>query len=70
MTNAAALFAKFQISIPREVCKARGWKVGQELALIPKASGVLLVPVSEREQLAGVAKGTEPENFRDRKDRF
>ncbi|MGD9657155.1 MAG: AbrB/MazE/SpoVT family DNA-binding domain-containing protein [Methylocystis sp.] len=70
MTSAAALSAEFRISIPKEICKARGWQVGQEFAFIPKASGVLLVPVPERHQLAGVAKGTEPEHFRDRKDRF
>jgi AbrB family looped-hinge helix DNA binding protein len=70
MSDTATLSAKFQISIPKTVREARKWKAGQEFAFIPKGSGVLLVPVPERDQLAGIAKGAKPENYRDRKDRF
>jgi AbrB family looped-hinge helix DNA binding protein len=70
MTNATTLSAKFQISIPKAVREARKWKAGQEFAFIPKGSGVLLVPVPERDQLAGIAKGAKADNYRDRKDRF
>ncbi|WP_292529395.1 AbrB/MazE/SpoVT family DNA-binding domain-containing protein [Methylocystis sp.] len=70
MSDTATLSAKFQISIPKAVREARKWKAGQEFAFIPKGSGVLLVPVPERDQLAGIAKGAKPENYRDRKDRF
>ncbi|MGJ0394966.1 MAG: AbrB/MazE/SpoVT family DNA-binding domain-containing protein [Methylocystis sp.] len=54
----------------RSLREARKWKAGQEFAFIPKGHGVLLVPVPERDQLAGIAKGARPENYRDRKDRF
>ena len=70
MSDTATLSAKFQISIPKAVREARKWKAGQQFAFIPKGSGVLLVPVPERDQLAGIAKGANPENYRDRNDRF
>ena len=70
MTHTATLSAKFQISIPKAVRTARHWKAGQEFAFIPKRTGVLLVPVPEPADLAGIAKGAKAKNFRDRKDRF
>ncbi len=70
MSDTATLSAKFQISIPKAVRTARRWKAGQEFAFIPKGTGVLLVPVPELAELAGIAKGAKPKNFRDRKDRF
>lgn len=70
MSDTATLSAKFQISIPKAVRAARQWKAGQEFAFIPKGTGVLLVPVPEPADLAGIARGANPENYRDRKDRF
>ncbi|HLH51417.1 MAG TPA: AbrB/MazE/SpoVT family DNA-binding domain-containing protein [Roseiarcus sp.] len=70
MPDTATLSAKFQISIPKAVRNARQWKAGQEFAFLPKGTGVLLVPVPELADLAGIAKGAHPENYRDRKDRF
>lgn len=69
MSDTATLSAKFQISIPKAVRTARQWKAGQEFAFIPKGTGVLLVPVPELADLNGIAKGANPENYRDRKDR-
>jgi bifunctional DNA-binding transcriptional regulator/antitoxin component of YhaV-PrlF toxin-antitoxin module len=65
----ARLSAKFQISIPRAVRASHNWVAGQEFAFIPKGTGVLLVPVPTREQLAGIARGANPEGYRDRDDR-
>jgi AbrB family looped-hinge helix DNA binding protein len=70
MSDTATLSAKFQISIPKAVRNAHHWRAGQEFAFIPKGSGVLLVPVPERAELVGIAKGAKPTNYRDRKDRF
>ena len=42
---------------------------GQQFAFIPKGTGVLLVPVPELADLAGIAKGADPKDYRDRKDR-
>jgi AbrB family looped-hinge helix DNA binding protein len=56
-SNTATLTARFQISIPKAVREERKWKAGQEFAFIPKGPGILLIPVPEPDQLAGVAKG-------------
>lgn len=69
MSNTATLSSKFQISIPKAVRTARHWKAGQEFAFISKGAGVLLVPVPEPADLAGIAKGAKAKNYRDRKDR-
>jgi AbrB family looped-hinge helix DNA binding protein len=69
MSDTATLSSKFQISIPKAVRDDRRWKAGQEFAFIPKGTGVLLVPVPEVTDLAGIAKGAKSENYRDREDR-
>jgi AbrB family looped-hinge helix DNA binding protein len=66
---AAKLSSRFQISIPKAVRIARRWQAGQEFALIPKGEGVLLVPMPRREDLAGLARGASPRDYRDRTDR-
>ncbi len=63
------LSAKFQISIPKAVRGPRHWQAGQEFAFIPKGEGVLLVPVPKPADLAGLAHGARPEDYRDRTDR-
>lgn len=69
MSDTATLSSKFQISIPKAVRDDKRWKAGQEFAFIPKGTGVLLVPVPEMADLAGIAKGAKPVNYRDRDDR-
>ncbi|MGQ0445293.1 MAG: AbrB/MazE/SpoVT family DNA-binding domain-containing protein [Beijerinckiaceae bacterium] len=68
--DTAKLSSKFQISIPKTVRTARCWKAGQVFAFIPKREGVLLVPVPKPGELAGLARGAKPDNYRDRTDRF
>ena len=70
MSAVATLSSKFQVSVPKAVREAQGWKAGQEFVFIPKGKGVLLVPVPERGQLAGMAKGANATGYRDRKDRI
>ena len=65
----AKLSAKFQISLPKAVRAAQHWQAGQEFAFIPKGKGVLLVPVPKIEDLAGLARGANPADYRDRADR-
>jgi AbrB family looped-hinge helix DNA binding protein len=69
MKATATLSARFRIYIPKAVREARNWRAGQRFAFIPKGAGFLLVAVPTREQLAGIAKGANIENYRDRKDR-
>lgn len=67
--DTATLSAKFQISIPKAVRTVRRWQAGQVFAFIPKGDGLLLVPVPDRKQLAGLARGGSRRDYRDRTDR-
>ncbi|MBO9642780.1 MAG: AbrB/MazE/SpoVT family DNA-binding domain-containing protein [Pseudacidovorax sp.] len=70
MAATATLSSKFQISIPKAVRDEQQWKAGQEFVFIPKGKGVLVMPVPELEQLAGIAKGARKDDYRDREDRY
>jgi hypothetical protein len=39
------------------------------LAFIPKGEGMLLVPVTNREEIAGLARGARSRGYRGRADR-
>ena len=69
MSKTVILSAEFEIQIPEALCTKRGWKVGQVFALIPKGTGVLLMPAPEKSALAGIAKGISAYGYRDRSDR-
>ncbi len=70
MTAHATLSSKFQISIPKAVREAQRWKAGQRFAFIPKGTGVMLIPVPTLKELTGIAKGANPDGYRDRTDRY
>jgi AbrB family looped-hinge helix DNA binding protein len=70
MTDTATLSSKFQISVPKRVREAQHWHAGQEFVFIPKGKGVLLMPVPSLDDLADLAHGANPEQVRDRQDRF
>ena len=70
MPDLAILSEKFQISIPKAVRTEHNWKAGQKFTFIAKGTGVLLIPVPEKADIAGIAKGADPQDFRDRKDRY
>ncbi|MDR3539031.1 MAG: AbrB/MazE/SpoVT family DNA-binding domain-containing protein [Acetobacteraceae bacterium] len=67
--DTATLSSKFQISIPKSIRTARQWQAGQVFAFIPKGEGMLLMPVPRLEELAGMARGAKPDDYRDRTDR-
>ena len=69
MNETTTLSSKFQVVIPKPVRAAMNWKAGLTFAVIPKGTGVLLVPVPKRESLQGLAKGALPVDYRDRLDR-
>lgn len=62
----AKLSSKYQISIPQSVREHQHWKSGQEFVFIPKGKGVLIMPIPELAELAGIAKGANSQNYRDR----
>ena len=66
----ATLSSKYQISIPLSVREEQHWKSGQECVFIPKGKGVLIMPVPEFSELAGIAKGANTDSYRDREDRY
>ena len=70
MAASATLSSKFQISLPKAVREAQHWQAGQEFVFIPKGKGVLLMPVPELEDLAGIAQGASTDAVRDREDRY
>ncbi len=70
MSATATLSSKFQISIPKAVRDQQQWAAGQEFVFIPKGKGVLLVPVPELKELAGLARGASSKGYRDRADRY
>jgi AbrB family looped-hinge helix DNA binding protein len=70
MAAVATLSSKYQISIPKAVREEQHWEAGQEFVFIPKGTGVLVMPVPELKQLAGIAKGANSTGYRDRKDRY
>lgn len=70
MNDTATLSNKFQISIPKAVRDAHNWKAGQEFAFIPRGSSVMLVPVPELEDLLGALPNANPNDYRDRNDRY
>lgn len=69
MAATATLSSKYQISVPKAIRDDLHWTAGQEFVFIPKGKGVLLMPVPELEQLAGMAKGAQTKGYRDRQDR-
>ncbi|MGH8192267.1 MAG: AbrB/MazE/SpoVT family DNA-binding domain-containing protein [Rhodanobacteraceae bacterium] len=69
MPSIATLSSKFQISIPKAVREKQHWKAGQEFVFIPKDKGVLVMPVPDWKQLAGIARGAKTGGYRDRSDR-
>jgi AbrB family looped-hinge helix DNA binding protein len=66
----ASLSSKFQISIPKAVREEQRWEAGQVFVFLPKGKGVLLMPVPELDELVGLAQGADPQNARDREDRY
>lgn len=70
MSATATLSTKFQISIPKSVRDAHQWRAGQEFVFVPKGKGVLVMPVSDLEDLRGLAKEAGSKEHRDRRDRF
>ena len=70
MSATTTLSSKFQISIPKSVRDEQHWQAGQEFVFIPKGKGVLVMPVPELMDLAGIAEGARTTGYRDRKDRF
>ncbi len=69
MSARTKLSSKFQISIPKAVRQSQNWRAGQTFVFLPKGKGVILMPVPDMAELDGIARGADPEGYRDRSDR-
>ncbi len=67
--STTTLSSKFQISIPKEIRESMKLKAGQKLAFIQIGKSIKLVPQPSIDDLFGLAKGANTENYRDRNDR-
>ena len=70
MSATSKLSSKYQVSIPKAVRERLAWRPGQKIAFIDQGQSVLMVPVPDREALAGMARGANTDNYRDRNDRY
>jgi AbrB family looped-hinge helix DNA binding protein len=70
MSATSKLTSKYQISIPKAVRERLAWRPGQKIAFIDRGHSVVMVPVPDREALAGMARSANTDNYRDRNDRY
>ena len=47
-----------------------GWKPGQTLAFVPDGKHFVLVAVPPAQEIFGSMMGANPDNYRDRNDRY
>ena len=66
MPLTATLSSRFRITLPKSICAEQQWQAGQSFVLIPKSTGLLVLPSPKLEQLAGIAKGADKTGYRDR----
>ena len=71
MSADRTISSKYQVLDSEEVREA-DWAGGpaRRSRSSQRPEGVLMVPVPEREALAGMARGANPEGYRDRNDRY
>jgi AbrB family looped-hinge helix DNA binding protein len=70
MNDVTTISPKYQVSIPKALRDKLDWRPGQKLAFIPKGNGLLMIPVPSREELVGLARGANTDDYRDRNDRY
>jgi AbrB family looped-hinge helix DNA binding protein len=70
MSATSKLSSKHQVSIPKAVRERLAWRPGQKIPFIDQGHSVLMIPVPDREALAGMARGANIDNYHDRNDRY
>ena len=66
----ATLSSKFQLAIPKVVRELLNLRAGQQFTVLAKGKAIELVPVRSLNEMRGILKGANVENYRDRQDRF
>jgi bifunctional DNA-binding transcriptional regulator/antitoxin component of YhaV-PrlF toxin-antitoxin module len=70
MTAISAISSDYQVTIPEALWEKLGWRPGQKLAFLPKGHGVLIIAEPTNEDLVGLARGANTDDYRDRNDRY
>jgi bifunctional DNA-binding transcriptional regulator/antitoxin component of YhaV-PrlF toxin-antitoxin module len=70
MSATSKLSSKHQVSIPNAVRERVAWRPGQKIAFIDQGHSVLMIPVPDREALAGMARRANIDNYHDCNDRY
>ena len=65
----ATLSSKYQLAIPKAIREELGLRAGQKFAVITKGDVIELIPLHSLKDARGMFKGTNPDGYRDRKDR-
>jgi AbrB family looped-hinge helix DNA binding protein len=68
--SATTLSSKFQISIPKEIREEMHLKPGQKFVFLRRGRCLQLVPQATIDEFFGIARGANPEGYRDRTDRL
>ena len=70
VTSATTISVDYTVTIPKALCDRMHWRPGQKLVFIPKGAGALLIAAPTREELVGLARGADADDYRDRNDRY
>ncbi len=70
MSMTAKLSKKFRISIPNALREQLSWRAGREVVFIAKGKGVLVMPAPSRDEMLGLAEGTDRDGYCDRGERI
>ena len=68
--TSATLSSKYQLSIPKAIREQLHLQAGQKFSVIAKGGVIELVPVRSIESARGMLKNANPDNYRDRRDRY
>lgn len=68
--SSATLSSKYQLSIPKAIREQLHLQAGQRFSVVAKGGVIELVPVRNIESARGMLKKANPDNYRDRQDRY
>lgn len=66
----ATISRKYQVVVPKEMCKQVPLVVGQVLQVVAKNGEITLFPDRPLSTLRGFTEGLRTEGFRDKQDRY
>jgi len=68
--TSTTLSSKYQLSLPKVIREELGLRAGQKFSVIAKGGVIELVPMQTIESARGMLKNANPDNYRDRNDRY